>query len=333
MFDIFKSKWTRAVESTAHFIPKMLEPYGKNGMIPAAALRDPYCVGFLQIVGLHVASPALGKGSGREKAMAVFEEALKQFAPNHAREAIDLLSVVCAKTNPQNEAFLRGRQDGDLYMGWKLLHLAPQSHGEAALERFFDRMRYLDSPPPTPSPKTRRSAPPTQPPKAELPPPRPSGGKVRVDWGDWTIIGNDLVRQYDFQNLPFAPKLMLQIRITVEMGSFGFLHCHPHFIMQPPISQEREITRTIVCDTEDGTVEVGPMQVTVAHVSGDASMFWFFGENSKKLLKVLYSMKRIPFILLEPDSTVVQMVLPLETGPNYREVFSRIQDQVTAAAR
>jgi hypothetical protein len=102
---------------------------------------------------------------------------------------------------------------------------------------------------------------PPQPRMAEPLPPRPSSGKVRVDWGDWTIVGNDLVRQYDFQNLPFAEKLMLQIRITVEIGSFGIAYSHPHLIMKPPISREREITRTIVCDTEDRSVEVGPMQV------------------------------------------------------------------------
>jgi hypothetical protein len=40
-------------------------------------------------------------------------------------------------------------------------------------------------------------------------------------------------------------------------------------------------------------------------------------------------MKRIRFLLLEPDGRTIQMALPLETGPDYRDAFSRIQNQVT----
>jgi hypothetical protein len=47
----------RRRESVTDFIVKMLEPYGK---LPGAALCDPYCIGFLEIVGLHVAAKSLG---------------------------------------------------------------------------------------------------------------------------------------------------------------------------------------------------------------------------------------------------------------------------------
>jgi hypothetical protein len=119
MFSIFKSKWSRAVENAAAFIPQMLEPYGK---IPAVALRDPYCLGFLEIVGVHVASQALGKGSGMETAMAVFEDALKLFAPRQATEVAEVLPFLRAESSPSNETYLTGRKESDLYMGWKLLH-------------------------------------------------------------------------------------------------------------------------------------------------------------------------------------------------------------------
>lgn len=55
------------------FVPKMLARYGK---MPAGTLRDPYCLGFLQIVGVYIASQSLEEGSGMDKAKAVFEEAL-----------------------------------------------------------------------------------------------------------------------------------------------------------------------------------------------------------------------------------------------------------------
>ena len=74
---IFKSKWTRATESATDFIVEMLEPLGK---MPDGALSDPYCIGFLQIVGVHAASKPLGSGGGMGQAMLVFEEALKQIA-------------------------------------------------------------------------------------------------------------------------------------------------------------------------------------------------------------------------------------------------------------
>jgi hypothetical protein len=167
-------------------------------------------------------------------------------------------------------------------------------------------------------------------PSAPQPQSKPYSGKASVDWSEWMIVGNDLVRQFDFQNLPFAEKLRLQIRITVEMGNFGVAYSHPHLIIQPPISREREIKRTVLCDTEDGTVKVGPMEVTIAHVPGDASMFWFFGENSRNFLTVLYAVKRLRFILLGPDGEEIQFALPLHNDPTYRTEFRRIQDQVAA---
>lgn len=332
MFGIFKPRQERAATAAAEFIGRMLEPFGQ---LHPLVLDDPYCIGFLQMVGVHAASKALGRGAGIEAGYAAFEGALRQFAPRHHQETAHLLSLIRSEGSPYHEAYLDGSKDGDLYMGWKLLGLAPQSHGSAALKRFFDRARELDDPPLPPRLTTeaefkRDHRPPSvSPPKPSTPHGAP--GKVRVDWGDWTIINHDLVRQYDFQNLPFAEKLTLQIRITVEMGSFGFTHSHPHLIMQPPISQEREIVRTILVDTEDGSVEVGPMEVTVALVPGNASMFWFSGENHKKLLTVLWSMKRIRFLLLEPDGRTIQMALPLETG-DYRDAFSRIQKQVTGGS-
>jgi hypothetical protein len=42
--------------------------------------------------------------------------------------------------------FLSGRKDGDLYMRYRLLHLAPEGAGKAALERFFDNVRRISSP-------------------------------------------------------------------------------------------------------------------------------------------------------------------------------------------
>jgi hypothetical protein len=142
MFGVFKSPQERAVQGAVDFTIKMLEPYGK---IPAEALRDPYCLGFLQIVSGHVASQSL-KSASLEQAMGVFTEALKQFAPRQAQEVAEILPIFRAERSPHNETYLGGRRDGDLYMGYKLLNLAPRHQGEAALGRFFDRVKEIDDP-------------------------------------------------------------------------------------------------------------------------------------------------------------------------------------------
>jgi hypothetical protein len=53
--------------------------------------------------------------------MAVFEEALKLFASYSpgVGEVADVLPFIRSDTSPHNEAYVRGRKDGDLYMGWE----------------------------------------------------------------------------------------------------------------------------------------------------------------------------------------------------------------------
>ena len=73
MFGIFRSKQDRAVEAVADFLREKL---ASSGPLPAGTLSDPYCLGFLQMVGVHVASRLLPNGSGMDEAKAVFEQAL-----------------------------------------------------------------------------------------------------------------------------------------------------------------------------------------------------------------------------------------------------------------
>ena len=70
MFGTFRSKPDRAAEAVVEFLRDKL---ASSGPLPAAALSDRYCLGFLQTVGVHVASQSLAKGSGVDKAKAVFE--------------------------------------------------------------------------------------------------------------------------------------------------------------------------------------------------------------------------------------------------------------------
>jgi hypothetical protein len=156
MFGIFKSRHDKAADAAASWIVDMLRPVGQ---LHPRVLQDSYCLGFLQIVGIHAASKPLGQGAGMQAAALAFEDAMKQFAPRHHQEAAEMLSFIKSENSPQNGAYLAGRKDGDTFMGWKLLGLAPESHGAAALERFFERARELDRAPPTPPPPTPRAAP------------------------------------------------------------------------------------------------------------------------------------------------------------------------------
>jgi hypothetical protein len=135
IFGIFKSRWTRAVENSADFIAKMFDLY--CGRIPATALRDPYCIGFFQMVGVHVASQYPGNVGSMEKPARAFEECLKLCAPRQAAEIATLLRSLRVEGSPNSGAFLSGRKDGDLYMGWRLLNLGLPREGQAAVVRTY----------------------------------------------------------------------------------------------------------------------------------------------------------------------------------------------------
>jgi len=138
MFGMFKSNSDRAIDAVVAFVRNILLP---AGALPAAMFADRYCIGFLQMVGVHVASEHLPKGSGMEAAKAVFIKAMERLSPSRAGEIAETLPFL-----KNDETFLRGTKDGDLYMGWKLLKLAPKRDGEAAFARFNSRIEEVSSP-------------------------------------------------------------------------------------------------------------------------------------------------------------------------------------------
>jgi hypothetical protein len=121
----------------------MMAPIGKP---PGFVLRDPYCIGFVEIVGTRVATNAL-KGLTSEQAVAAFEDALKRIAPVYASETTEQLPFLQSANSRSSEAYFQGKKDGETFTKYKLLNLASQADGEAALERFYDRVRHILSPP------------------------------------------------------------------------------------------------------------------------------------------------------------------------------------------
>lgn len=168
MFKFFQSKDDRAIEEVAAFLR---QNFAASGFLPLAALSDRYCLGFLQIVGAHVAARSLPKGSGMDAAKSVFVQALHRVVPSAALDVTESLSVI-----RNDERFLRGTKDGDLYMG-ALSYLAPKQDGEAAFQRYTDQVREITSLQKV-QPNTAR---PSATPGNER---SDSGGTVR--WTNWT---------------------------------------------------------------------------------------------------------------------------------------------------
>src|SRR5215469_5939475 len=137
MFGLFKSNYNRAVAATSASITRLLTSLGHP---PDTIFQDPYCLGFLQMVGLHEAGQTL-KGSASKKVDEVLEDALKTIAPAHASDAAEMLSLIKFETSPDNAAYLQGNRDGDTFMRYRLHRVVSQRAGEAALERLSDHVR------------------------------------------------------------------------------------------------------------------------------------------------------------------------------------------------
>lgn len=211
MFGIFKSKEVQAAEAVATFLH---DKFRVPGFLPLAALSDRYCLGFLQMVGVHVASQVLPKGSGMDAARAVFVQALAQLAPVGVRDSVaEALPLI-----RNDEIFLSGTKDGDLYMGWTMLNLAPERDGQAALRRFTDRGREITAPP-----KAQPSAAPPSPAGATR---ERSGTGGSVQWTDWTAedktdgfdgpAKQDISRTYTFSYIK-APQSSATLRIVCAL--------------------------------------------------------------------------------------------------------------------
>jgi hypothetical protein len=327
MFAFFKSSYGRAVDASAEVIALMTTPLGER--IPEAVLRDPYCIGFLQMVGMHVAARSVDP----RKASAAFADALKVIAPACASGVVELLSRIGVATSPQCLDYLRGKKDGDLYMGYELLRLAPQQDGEGALRRFFERAQRAGAPAPGRSQESpcRMQQPPVPRSEGQSESSRSPTGGIETD--EWKIVQNDLVRQYIFTGLPLAERLLFQIRIGVEIGGFGIPCCHPNFIIHPPVSPKRKMSRIILFNTEDGSVDPGPIETIIMRTSDRASRFWFQEtENAEKIFTVLRAMKRMHFALIATNGKDIELSLSLENDQSFEGPFCFIQDEAKAAA-
>lgn len=332
MFNIgfFKSKWTRAVEEVADYIPKLLDQYGK---MPSGALRDPYCLGFLQIVGVHVASRSMNQNTDMHNSNLVFEEALKRFAPSYAVEVSELLSLI-----RENASYLRGKKDGDLYMGWKLLHLAPQRDGKAALERFFDRVRYIGSPPPKAKPAT--------PVLADIPLKQGPSAKPQTS-GAWQVENKsrdfnnpskeELSRSYCFSS-PSSQGPITTLRIVcsleaslVNNGEGVALNRRLRFYLDPlRLPQEVELIMRFA--TSDGA-HGRDFDVIADHVEGerDTAMIAKFGGRSdvSACVAAIRSGKEMSFTLRNENGSLANFDLPndREFERLYDETFERLKER------
>lgn len=295
MFGIFKSIHDRAVTA---FITNLLAPLGK---VPGAVFRDPYCLGFLQIVGMHVAAKT-SKGSTPEVAAAIFEETLKKIAPTHAEEAGLLLSIIRSETSPSNEAYLRGKKDGDTFMGYELYGLASREDSEAALECFSNQVRRIASPPdlpPKPTTKPKHATPSSN---SET-----KAGSPIANTGKWQVAGSGheftISRTYSLPDLSSAETTAtLKIICTIKSSpEVNWVCSDLRFNFKPlRLPHERPIVLGLFTDEPKGAlVEVRALPVPKDNRDAllDVVML-VHSDDVTKLLRALLSGKELTFVLM-----------------------------------
>ncbi len=330
MFGIFRSKTERAAEAVAGFLREKLEVVD----MPAAALADRYCLGFLQMVGVHVASQSLPKGSGMDEAKAIFKLAILRLAPLRAREAAEALPLLS-----KDETFLRGTRDGDLYMGWTLLQLAPERDGQAALRRFFDRVREVASPPKAQTATDRPSAPTGG--------GQRSGARGSVSWTDWQAedksegfdgsAKQDISRTYTFSgmNAPESAATLiiecaLQATVMADGEAFS-LDRNLRFYLRPfRLPHEADFVMRLATRDE---AQGGEFDVVVAPVEADddaALIAKYGGRNDvATCVATLRSGHDMVFMLRDERESLINFLLPNDGTFQrlYDEIVDRLQQR------
>jgi hypothetical protein len=277
-----------------------------------------------------------------DQAKAVFEEALKQFAPKQASEAAEILPFLRA-----DESYLRGKKDCDLYMGWKVLNLAPQRDGEAALERLFDRMRYINSPPET------QVAPPVSPKATAVAPPAPEARIIRKGAGgsvscyEWIVENKttgfddpakeELSRTYSFSSMR-SPETTATLRIVcslaaslVNNGEAVSLDRRLRFYLRP-FRLPHEADFIMRFSTSDGT-QGGEFDVVAGPVENDSdtALIAKYGGRSDvaSCVAAIMSGKDMVFKLRDEQESLVNFGLPndREFKRLYDETCKRLQDR------
>jgi hypothetical protein len=329
MFGIFRSKTDRAAEAVATFLREKL---AVSGLLPAAVLSDRYCLGFLQMVGVHVASQSLPKGSGMDAAKAVFVQALLQLAPNGAREVAESLPLI-----RNDETFLRGTEDGDLYMGWTLLQLASERDGQAALRRFTDRVREIASPPkaqpiadrPSPSTGSRERS--------------GSGGSVR--WTDWKAedksddfdgpAKQDICRTYTFSGIK-APESAAKLTIVCALEATATpdsesvsLDRKLRFHLRPfRLPHEADFVMRLATRDE---AQGGEFDVVAAPAGDDGAMIAKYGGRNDvaTCVATLRTGRDMVFMLRDEQESLVNFLLPNDGAFQrlYDETLERLQQR------
>jgi hypothetical protein len=329
MFGIFRSKTDRAAEAVAAFLREKL---AGSGPLPAPALSDRYCLGFLQMVGVHVASQSLPKGSGMDAAKAVFEQALMRLAPNRAREVAEALPIL-----RKDETFLRGTKDGDLYIGWTLLQLAPEGDGQAALQRFFDRVREVASPPKAQTATDRPSA--------------PTGGGERsgvrgsVSWTDWQAedksegfdgpAKQDIRRTYTFSSMN-APESAATLAIVCALeatatpdGESVSLDRKLRFHLRPfRLPHEADFVMRLATRDE---AQGGEFDVIAAPAGDNGAVIAKYGGRNDvaTCVATLRSGRDMVFMLRDDRESLVNFLLPNDGAFQrlYDEMVERLQQR------
>jgi hypothetical protein len=208
MFGLFKS---RQDEGVAKFIIELLAPL----KLPSATFSDPYCLGFLEIVGVHVAD-LNKKGTSFADAASIFRKALDKITPLYADDANLALAIAKTETSPNHEAYLRGRKDGDAFMAARLHHILSDEKGQDLLNRFIERARGVSTDIAT-----------------VLLEDKPKKSQV-LPTGGWRLEKDAVIRDYEFPGAPTSDTTTtLKVTCWVTRYANGKLATTIDFVLKP----------------------------------------------------------------------------------------------------
>jgi len=299
MFGIFNSARDWIVTAR---IRDMLAPLGE---LPSSIYHDPYCLGFLQIVGMHAAS-SVSKNLTHKKAALAFENALHKIAPAYAADAATLLASIKSEQSPHNEAYLRGRKDGDTFMGYRLHRLASQAEGDAALGRFSDHVRRV---------KSKEAS-------------QLDGGTMRVDFSEWYTDRPGLVaRKYTYSQMGNTRETELEVHFDIQSGVS--VHSFVTFFVSD-LDLPKEISVRVSLRPMDNSGSNVIMNM-IGRPDGSGAVLGLMSRNdAEQCLKLFFEGKSMHFEVDTADGEKL-IRLPLPNDSAFQTAYKASYEKVRAA--
>lgn len=148
---------------------------------------------------------------------------------------------------------------------------------------------------------------------------------LRCEVTDWQIVGDDLARQLDFITND-GEETTVQIRVTLKTGDTGEIEACPYIVLAPAVSHSAETYLAVQLAAMDGLLESPFLNVRTT-CSGPVNKFWIReGEDSAKVMEVLWAGKDLRWLVTDGREALVQMRLPHDQS--FRDALRQMQENL-----